>query len=60
MFKINVSENRKAIKNEQFRDTGNIGYTRQRMKTNKTKKNNTAQKSKAMSNPTRTHPRHQG
>ena len=38
MFKINVSENRKAIKNEQFRDTGNIGYTRHRMKTNKTKK----------------------
>jgi hypothetical protein len=35
MFQINVSENRKAIKNEQFRETGNIGYTRQRMKTDK-------------------------
>ena len=30
---INVRENR--INNRQSRDTGNIGYTRQRMKTNK-------------------------
>jgi hypothetical protein len=33
-----------VIKNGQSRDTGNIGYTRHRTKTNKTK--NTAQKTK--------------
>ena len=30
---INVKENQEAIKNGQSRDTGNIGYTRQRTKT---------------------------
>ena len=29
-----------AIKNQQSRETGNIGYTRHRMKSNKTKKHN--------------------
>jgi hypothetical protein len=37
-----------AIKNGQSRDTDNIGYTRQRTKTNKTK--STTQKTKKMSN----------
>jgi Sec-independent protein translocase protein TatA len=37
-----------AIKNGQSRETANIGYTRQRMKTNTT--NNTTQKTKMMSN----------
>ena len=37
-----------AIKNGQSRDTGNIGYTGQRRKTNKAK--NTTQKTKKMSN----------
>ena len=37
-----------AIKNEKYRETGNIGYIRQRTKTNKTK--NTPQKTKKMSN----------
>ncbi len=35
---IKVRENRKAIKNGQSRDTGNIGNTRYRTKTNKTNK----------------------
>ena len=29
-YLINVRENRMAIKNEQSRETGNIGYTRHR------------------------------
>ena len=33
-----------AIKNEQSGDTGNIGHTRHRAKTNKTQKHNTTQK----------------
>ena len=33
---INNRENRRHIKNGQFRDTGNIGHTRQRTKTNNT------------------------
>ena len=37
-----------AIKNGQSRETGNIGYTRHRSKSNKTK--NTTQKTKKMSN----------
>jgi hypothetical protein len=37
-----------AIKNGQSRDTDNIGYTRHRTKTNKTK--STTQKTKKMSN----------
>ena len=37
-----------AIKNGQSRETGNIGYTRHRTKTNKTK--NTTQKIKKMNN----------
>ena len=37
----------KSIKNEQSRDTGNIGYTRHMMKKNKTK--STTQKSKKIS-----------
>ena len=37
-----------AIKNAKSRDTGNIGYTRHRTKTNKT--NNTTQKTKKMRN----------
>jgi CobQ-like glutamine amidotransferase family enzyme len=36
------------IMNEQYTDTGNIRFTRQRTKTNKTK--NTTQKTKQMSN----------
>jgi hypothetical protein len=36
------------MKNGKFRDTGNIGCTRHRRKTNKT--NNTTQKTKKMSN----------
>ena len=39
------------IKNEQSRDTGNIGYTRHRTKTNKHKK--TTPKTEKMSNPTK-------
>jgi hypothetical protein len=35
---INVRENEGEIKNEQSRDTGNIGYTRHRTKTSKTNK----------------------
>ena len=42
VWKINIREG--AIKNGQFRETGNIGYTRHRMNTNKTK--NTTQKTK--------------
>jgi len=34
---INVRETEEVIKNGQSRDTGNIGYTRHRTKTNKTK-----------------------
>jgi hypothetical protein len=34
---INVRENRREIRNGQSRDTGNIGHTRYRTKTNKTK-----------------------
>jgi hypothetical protein len=45
---INVEETEGAIKNGQSRDTGNIGYTKHRTKTNKTK--NTPQKNKAASN----------
>jgi len=37
-----------TIKNEQYRETGVIGYTRHRTKTNKTK--HTTQKTKKMSN----------
>ena len=37
-----------AIKNGKYGETGNIGYIRQRAKTNKTK--NTTQKAKKMSN----------
>jgi len=37
------------IKNGQSRDTGNVGYTRHRTKTNK-KKNKKTQKTKKMSN----------
>ena len=44
---INIRENRE-IKNGQSRETGNIGYSRHKMKTNKTK--NTTQKTKTMSN----------
>ena len=36
---INVRENRRTIKNGQSRDTGNIGHTRHRTKTNKTQHN---------------------
>ena len=32
-----------AVQNEQIRETGNIGYTRHRMKTNKTKTQHYAQ-----------------
>jgi hypothetical protein len=39
---------RRQAKQKQSRDTGNIGYTRHRTKTNKTK--NTTQKTKKMSN----------
>ena len=38
----------RIIKNGQSRENGNIGYTRQTAKTNKTK--NTTQKTKKMSN----------
>jgi len=49
-LQINVREIiEEAIKNEKYRKTGNIGYIRQRSKTNKTKKN-TTQKAKKMSN----------
>jgi hypothetical protein len=44
-----------AIKNEQSGDTGNIGHTRHRAKTNKTQKHNTTQKVKKMR--TRTSPK---
>ena len=37
-----------VIRNGQSRETGNIGYTRHRTKTNKTK--NTTQKTRKMSN----------
>ena len=36
-----IRDNQRAIKNGQSRDTGNIGYTRHRTKTNKTQKHNT-------------------
>jgi hypothetical protein len=40
-----------VIKNRQSRETGNIGYTRHRTKTNKNEKqHNTTQKTKKMSN----------
>ena len=32
-----LEKTERAIKNGQFRETGNIGYTRHKMKTNKTK-----------------------
>ena len=50
--KINVRENRRAIKNEQSRDTGNIGYTRHkeedREDEDKQSKKNTTQKTEKM------------
>jgi hypothetical protein len=46
---INVRETEGAIKNGHSRDTGNIGQTTYRMKTNKTPKHNTTQKTKKMS-----------
>jgi hypothetical protein len=36
----------KQIKNGQSRDTGNIGHTKHRMKTNKSRMDNTTQKTK--------------
>jgi len=43
-----------AIKNEQSRDTGNIGHTRHRTKANKTKKNtNKKAKKKNNTDPTK-------
>ena len=39
-----------AIKNGLSRDTGIVGYTRHKMKTNITQKHNTTQKTKKMSN----------
>jgi hypothetical protein len=44
----NPEKTKGAIKNEQSRDTGNIGYTRHMTKTNKTK--NITQKTKKMNN----------
>ena len=38
---INVRENRRAIKNVQSRDAGNIGHTRHMTKRNKTRKQKT-------------------
>jgi hypothetical protein len=35
------TQDTEAIKNEQSRDNGNIGYTRHKTKTNKAKKHNT-------------------
>ena len=50
--KINVRENRRAIKNGQTRDTGNIEYTRQkeedRQDEDKQSKKNTTQKTEKM------------
>ena len=48
LFTIKDKKTEGAIKNGQSRDTGNIGYTTHRMKTNKAK--NTTQKTKNMSN----------
>jgi len=36
-----LEKNEGAIKNRPFRDTGNIGQTRHKTKTNKTQKHNT-------------------
>ena len=43
-----LEKTEEAIRNATFRDTGNIGYTRHRTKTNKTKQ--TTQKTKKMRN----------
>ena len=43
-----LEKTKRAIKNGQSRDTDNIGYTRQRTKTNKAK--STTQRTKKMSN----------
>jgi len=44
IFKYTLEKFEERIKNEQFSDTGNIGYTRQSTKRNKAK--NTTQKTK--------------
>jgi hypothetical protein len=48
MCKETLEKTEGVIKNGKSRDTGNIGYTRHRTKTNKT--NNTTQKRKKMRN----------
>ena len=48
MRKETLEKTEGVMKNGKFRDTGNIGYTRHRRKTNKT--NNTTQKRKMMRN----------
>ena len=51
---INVRENQRAIKKTQSRDTGNIGYTKHRSKTNTTKTQHRKLKRSATRTPSKT------
>ena len=50
MRKETLEKTESAIKYGKFRETGNIGYSRHRMKTKKTPKKTITQKTKKMSN----------